>query len=70
MTQNEHVYEICCRSEVTGDVNSGENVKNTEDYGVLKFEVVSFCGYQDIIIMIIRKATKLHDGGGRGGHWR
>ena len=34
MTQNEHVYAICCRLEVAGDVISGENV-NIEDYAVL-----------------------------------
>ena len=47
MTQNEHVYAICCRSEVAGDVVSSENVKTTECYSLLNFEAASFgsfCG--------------------------
>ena len=42
MTQNEHVYAICCRPEVACDVISGGNVKTIEGYAVLNFEVVSF----------------------------
>ena len=42
MTQNEHVYAICCQPEVAGDVISGENVKAVEGYAVLNFEVASF----------------------------
>ena len=41
MTQNEHVYAICCRLEVAGDVISGENVKTNEGYTVLNFEIDS-----------------------------
>ena len=41
MTQNEHVYEICCRLEVADDVISGENVKTVEGQAVLNFEVAS-----------------------------
>ena len=34
MTQNEHVYAICCRPEVARDVISGENVKTIKGYDV------------------------------------
>ena len=63
MTQNEHVYAICCRPDVAGDVISGENVKTIEGYAVLNYEVASFNSYRDI------KKKSFHDGGGgRGGH--
>ena len=42
MTHNEHLRAICCRSEVAGDVISGENVTTVEGYAVLNFEVASF----------------------------
>ena len=42
MTQNEHVYAICCQSEVVGDVISGENVKTIEGYAVLNLEVAIY----------------------------
>ena len=48
MTQNEHVYAICCRLEVSGDVISGENVKTIEGQAVLSFEVVSSNSFRDI----------------------
>ena len=48
MTKSEHVYAICCRPEVAGDVISGEDVKTIESYGVLNFEVPSFSGFRDI----------------------
>ena len=48
MTQNEHVYAICCRPEVAGDVISGENAKTVEGYAVLNFEVASLCSFRDI----------------------
>ena len=41
MTQNEHVYAICCRPEVAGDVISGENVKTGKGYTMLNFEAAS-----------------------------
>ena len=50
MTQIEHVYAICCRREVAGDVISGENVKTIEGYTVLNFEVASFCSFRRIKI--------------------
>ena len=48
MTQNEHVYAICHRPEVAGDVISGENVKTIEGYDVLNFDVTSFSSFRDI----------------------
>ena len=37
MTQNEHVYAICCRLEVAvGDI-SGEDVTTIDGYAVLNF---------------------------------
>ena len=41
MAQIEHVYAICCRPEVAGDVISGENVKTVDGYAVLNFEAAS-----------------------------
>ena len=48
MTKNEHVYAICCRLEVAGDVLSGENVKTIEGFAVLNFEVAGFSSFRDI----------------------
>ena len=49
MTQNEHVYVICCRQEVAGDVISDENVKTTEGKGqaLLNFEAASISSFQE-----------------------
>ena len=41
MTKNEHVYTICYRPEVAGDVISVENVKTIEGYALLNFEAAS-----------------------------
>ena len=41
MTQNEHVYSICCRPEVAGNVISHEAVKTIECYTVLNFGVAT-----------------------------
>ena len=41
ITQNEHVYAICCRPEVAGNVVSGENVKTIDGHAVLNFEIAS-----------------------------
>ena len=38
MTQNVHVYTICCRLEVVGDVIFTENVKTIEGYSLSNFE--------------------------------
>ena len=48
MTHNEHVYAICCRPEVAGDVVFGNNVKPIDDYAALNFEVASFSIFRDI----------------------
>ena len=48
MVQNEHIYVICCRLEVAGDVISGENEKTIEGYAVLNFEVASFSSFRDV----------------------
>ena len=61
MTQNEHVYAICCRREVAGYVLPGRNVKTTECYAVLEFEVASFSRFRDI------QKTSFRDGDERGG---
>ena len=45
MTENEHVYTICCRPLVVGDVISGENIKTTEDCALLNFEAASFSSF-------------------------
>ena len=47
MTQNERLYEICCRPEVDDDVISGRNVKTIEGYIVVNFEVASFSSFRD-----------------------
>ena len=46
-TQNEHVYTICCRSEVAGDVISGENIRTIKCYAVLNFEAASINSFQE-----------------------
>ena len=46
MTQNEHVYAICCGLEVDNDVISGRNA-TIEGYIVVNFEVVSSSGFRD-----------------------
>ena len=48
MTQIEHVYAICCRPEVDGDVISSYNVKTSEGYDVLNLEVTSFSSFREI----------------------
>ena len=36
MTQNEHVYAICCQLEVDDDVTSGQNINTVQGYVVVK----------------------------------
>ena len=48
MSQNEHVYAICCRLEVDDAVISGQNVKTLEGYVMVNFEIVGFSGFRDI----------------------
>ena len=47
MTQNKHVYAICCRLEVAGDVISDVHVKTTEGYALLNFEAASLSSFQE-----------------------
>ena len=47
MTQNEHVYAICCRPEVVGDVISSENVKTIEGYALLHFKAAIISSFQE-----------------------
>ena len=62
MTQNEHVYAICCQPEVAGDIISGADVQTIEGYAVLKFGVASFSSFRDI--------PQKCDNGDGGGHRR
>ena len=48
MTQNEHVYTICCRSEAASDVISGWKVVTDPGYIVVNFAVASSSGFWDI----------------------
>ena len=48
MTQNLHVYAICCRPEVGGEVISGGKIRTIEGYAVLNFEVAIFSSFRDI----------------------
>ena len=51
MTQNdEHVYVICCRHEVSGDVISGGNVKTIEGNALLNFKAACSSSFRDIKI--------------------
>ena len=47
MTQNEHVYAICCLTETAGDVISCENVNTTEGYALLNFEAASISSIRE-----------------------
>ena len=59
MTQNGHVYSICCRPEVAVEVICGGNVKTVEGYAVLNFAIASFSSFR-----VIQKSFR---DGGRGG---
>ena len=48
MTQNEHVYAICCRPEVSGDVISSENVETIEGYDLLNIEIASSSSFPNV----------------------
>ena len=41
MTQNEHIYAICCRPEVDDNVIFGRNVKTIEGYIVVNFKLLA-----------------------------
>ena len=60
MTQNEHVYAICCQPEVAGDVISTENEKTMKGDAVLNFKVALTLTISDILLKSFR------DGGGGG----
>ena len=48
MTQNEHVYAMCCPPEVAGDFIYGRNIKTAESYVVANFEIASSSSFWDI----------------------
>ena len=48
MTQNEHVYAICCRPEVAGGIIYGQNGKAIKGYVMVNFQVASFSSFYDI----------------------
>ena len=48
MTQNEHVYAICCGLELADVVTSGKIITTIEGYEVLNFEVTNFSSFRDI----------------------
>ena len=64
MTPNEHVYVICCRPKLAGDVISGENGKTIEGYAVLTLKLLA------LAVSEILKKTFRDGGGGGGGHRR
>ena len=45
LTQHKHVYAICCRTEVTSGVISGENVKTAEGYA--NFQTASISRFRE-----------------------
>ena len=49
MNQNEHVFAICCRPEVAGNVISGLSVKTIDGYSLVNLEIASFNGLGDIL---------------------
>ena len=69
MTQNEHVYVICCRPKVAGDVISGEDVKTVDGSAVLNFEVASLSSFMTAAAadndagVLDRPARELSDAG-------
>ena len=48
MTQDQHVYAICCRLEVADDVVSSQNEKTIEGYLVVDYEVAISNSFRDI----------------------
>ena len=60
MTQNAHVYAICCRPEVGGGVISGENIKTAEGYAALNVEVASSSSFRDIHPKFVTAAAEAH----------
>ena len=56
MTQKEHVYAICFRPEVAGDVISGGNVNTIECYVVLNLKLLALVVSEQIKISHLRNA--------------
>ena len=50
MTENGHIYAICCRAEVAGDVLSGENVKTVDGYAMLNLEAASSSSFRELYL--------------------
>ena len=46
MIKNEHVYAICCRQEVSGDVISGQSVKIIEGHALFNFDAASLSSFR------------------------
>ena len=66
MTQNEHVYAICSRPEVGGDVISGQCAKITQGYVVVNFEVAKVA--TSYSFQRIKKSIRNGGGGGECEH--
>ena len=47
MTQNEHVYVICCRPEVVGGVIFRGKVETIAGYVVLNFEAANVSSFRE-----------------------
>ena len=45
MTQNEHVYTICCEPEVADDIISGDNAETFWDHPVVNLWIAFFSGF-------------------------
>ena len=64
MTQNGHIYAICCRQVVDDNGISSEHVKTLEGYAVLNLEFGCSGSFRD-------SPKSFRDGRGfRGGHQR
>ena len=62
MTQNEHAYAICCRTEVAGDVISGENITNVDGCALLNFEAAIISSFREnqIVLYCIKQLVARH----------
>ena len=59
--QKWHVYAICCRPEVVGDVIFSENEKTIEGYAVLNFDFASFSTSREIFFNRLLTAEDIDD---------
>ena len=57
MTQNEHVYAICCRPEVDDNVISGRNVRTIEGYIVVNLVAAVSKIFQNDCFVKVKSAT-------------